>query len=216
MFSAENIKKYDLPKITKFAEYYTLYEGVTGDGLTMFFIVIETNKFDKQNLIAVSFYWHFIQDKVVKVQAPSIEADGTIKTSNVRPQVYICPAFVVTDAMMRQHIPTDLLPCYYRFAPLTEMYPLIGSANGIGGLTFNYVRRPYEKLYDGREYPIVYDNDPIVKIMNAMPGELITCDRIIFEAHPYQEKHTRVVVATNSTVDTITASGLCYGTSDKE
>lgn len=223
VFSAETIQKYKLPKITKFAENYTLYEGTSkknNENLDMFFIVIETNKFDKQNLMACIYYWHMIESKVKSIQPPTIKptADDPEAFETVvplsRPQVYICPAFVVTETMLKQHIPINLLPCLYRFAPLTEMYPLIGSANGIGGFTYDYDRTPYKPLYNKREYPIVFDSDPIVKILNAMPGELIQCKRIIFEASPYVETHIRVVQEIKNTINNIKPSGICYGTSN--
>lgn len=204
IFSKENEEKYGLIHITKFADNYILYEAEFNDKLTspeknyMYFIILEADKFDKLNITACSWFYHMFEDRINK------------QGINNRPQVYICPAYVITDTMFL-HIPTNIMPCLYRFVSLAEMYPMIGSKEGIFGLTYDYKIVPYEVAYNGRAYPIIFDYDVIVKILNAIPGDIICCKRVLNEGSPYGEYYIRKVTSTASDINIINPSGICYG-----
>ena len=103
------------------------------------------------------------------------------------------------------------MPCLYRFVSLAEMYPMIGSKEGIFGLTYDYKIVPYEVAYNGRAYPIIFDYDVIVKILNAIPGDIICCKRVLNEGSPYGEYYIRKVTSTASDINIINPSGICYG-----
>ena len=203
VFSKENETKYNLSHITKFADNYTLYEAEhkkdeTQESYFMYFIVLEADKFDKLNISACSWFYHLFEDKINKYGI------------NGRPQVYISPAYVITDTMFL-HIPTSIIPCLYRFVSLAEMYPMIGSKNGLYGMTFDYKIIPYEPAYNGRSYPIIFDYDIMVKILNAINGDVICCKRILNEGSPYCEYYLRRVTATNNDVNIINPNGICEG-----
>lgn len=209
IYSQEYETKYKLAHITKFADNYRVYKAIGTDPengkdkYNMYFIVLEATKFDKLNISACAWFYHKLEfDK-------NINKDGV----NGRPQVYICPAYVVTDQMFL-HIPTNIIPCLYRFMSLAAAYPLIGSKNGLFGMTYDYKIIPYEPLYNGREYPVIYDYDIIVKILNALPGELICCKRVLSEGSPYGEFYVRRIVPTASDVNVISPSGLCDGSEE--
>lgn len=199
VFSTENIKKWKLPHLTKFADNYTLYECKRSGHPNMYFITIETDKFDKVNIQACIWFYHFFEDIVYKTQ-------------KARPEVYICPAFVVTDAMFL-HVPTNLVPCMYRFAPLPTVYPLIGSKNTLFSMTYDYTLLTDEDLNGTRKYSIILDNDPVIKILNALPGETIQYKRVLCEGSPYGEYYRRTVVSTVTDINIIAPSGICNGKS---
>lgn len=215
-FSKENIDKYNLPHITKFANNYVLYKCTAGElpkyidkseaedlqeeiitqPKTLYIITIETNKFDKLNISACIWFYHMFEK----------ELDRKLE----RPQVFICPTFVITDAMTL-HIPINVLPCLYRFVSLCEMYPMIGSKNGLFGLTFDYKLIKYKPPCNGRKYSIVYDYDVMTKVLNALPGDIIECKRVLFEGTPYGEYYRREVINTANDINIISPSGICYG-----
>ena len=209
VFSKHNEELYGLPHITKFADNYTVYEALcNGNGSSndsgaynMYFIVLEADKFDKLNVSACCWFYHLFEDKINK--------NGI----NGRPQVYICPAYVITDTMFL-HVPVNIIPCLYRFASLAEMYPMIGSKEGLFGMTYDYKIIPFEPAYNGRIYPTIFDYDVIVKILNAVDGDIIQCKRVLSEGSPYGEYYFRRVMSTVSEINIINPSGLCNGTSD--
>lgn len=202
-YTKQNEELYGLAHITKFADNYTLYEAESKKAdenghYNMYFIVLEADKFDKLNISACAWFYHLFEDKINK--------NGI----NGRPQVYISPAYVVTDTMFL-HIPVNIIPCLYRFVSLAEMYPMIGSKEGLYGMTFDYKIIPYEPAYNGRTYSVIFDYDVIVKILNAVNGDLICCKRVLNEGSPYGEYYLRRVTPTTNDVNIINPSGLCDG-----
>lgn len=200
VFSKENEDKWNLQHITKFADNYTLWKCTTDDK-PLYFIVIETNKFDKLNISACCWYYHFFENEIDK--------------KSVYPQVFICPAFVVTDTMFL-HVPVNIIPCRYRFVSLCELYPMIGSSTELYGMSYNYrliknENGELEMPYNGRVYSIIYDKDPMVKLLNGLPSDVIEYSRVMFEGSPYGEKYRREIVSTMSDINVIAPSGLCLG-----
>lgn len=196
-FSHENIEKYNLPHLTKFASNYTLYGFERKNLPTIYAIVIETDKFDKINIQACIWYYHFFQDNIYQTQ-------------QTRPEVFICPAFVITDAMYL-HVPINILPCMYRFVPLPDLYPLIGSRNVLYSMTYDYKILDKSELGGTRKYSIVLDSDPIIKVLNAIVGDTIQYKRVLCEGSPYGEYYRRTVESTVTDVNVISPSGICYG-----
>lgn len=202
VFSKENEEKWGLQHITKFADNYTLYKcEMSNDEPNMYFIVLETNKFDKLNISACCWYYHLFENELDK--------------SYRYPRVYICPAYVVTDTMLL-HVPVNVLPCLYRFVSLCEVYPIIGSSEQLYGLSYDYKILPPNSLesnltYNGRAYTTIYDYDPMVKILNALPGDIIQYKRVLNEGSPYGEYYRREVTSTVSEINIIALSGLCNG-----
>lgn len=197
VFSSENIKKWKLPHLTKFADNYTLHRYDIPNKPSIYIIVLETDKFDKVNLQACIWFYHIFQDTVYKTQS-------------VYPEIYISPAFVVTPAMYN-HVPINLVPCMYRFVPLPEVYPMIGSKNMLYSMTWDYKILNKSEITGTREYSILFDSDPIVKILNAVVGDTIQYKRVLCEGSPYGEYYRRTIVNTMRDIHTIAPSGICSG-----
>ena len=199
-FSDENIKQYDLPHITKFAKFYSLYSTMK-DKKPLFFFVIESDRFDVLHLRACVGWWHLIKAEV---------------HDEVYPQVFICPAYVVTNAM-KVHIPINIFPCLYRVVSLCEIYPRIGSKTNVFGLSYDLKLMKDHKEFEDyeKELPAILDSDVDVKILNAIPGDIISCKRIIFDEFPYGEFYFRKVESTITGISSITPGGLCFGNLEK-
>lgn len=197
IFSAENIKQWNLPHLTKFADNYVLYEFTRNNKPSLYIITIETDKFDKVNIQACIWFYHYFEDKVYKTQT-------------VRPEVFICPCFVVTAAMFN-HVPINIIPCMYRFVPIPDIYPMIGSKSMLYSTTWDYRRLEPEEVMGTREYSIILDFDPLVKILNCIPGDTIQHKRVLCEGSPYTEYYRRTVVSTVTDINAIAPSGICYG-----
>lgn len=203
VFSKENEAKYGIPHITMFADKYVIYQMQMPDTKksNLFVIVMYATKFNKYFLTAAIFYYK-----------KYIEANIDVNGVDGRPQVILAPAWQITETMRTQHVPVNIFPCLYRFMSLVEVYPMIGSRNGLYGMTYDYERTPFRECYNGRLYPVIYDSDPMVKLLNAMPGELIKCRRVLQEGEGvYNEYSIRQVVTKKSEVGVIVESGICEG-----
>lgn len=204
-FSKETETKYNIPHITMFADYYTVYQMTATDPITkqnypLFMIVIEATKFNKLFISATIFYYK-----------KHIEGKVNIDGFNGRPQVILAPAFRVTE-QMALHIPINILPCLYRFVSIVEFYPMIGSKNGLFGLSRDYEVIPYVPPYNKREYPIIYDSDPMAKMLNTIPGDVVKCKICRAEGSSvYDEYYFRRVQSTTTSVGIISPSGICEG-----
>lgn len=196
-FSLENIKKWSLPRLTKFADNYVVHKFTIPKRAPLYIITLETNKFDKINIQACIWFYHLFQDDIYKTQT-------------TRPEIYISPAFVVTPAMYN-HVPTNILPCMYRFVPLPEVYCMIGSSRMIFGMTWDYRVLDNEEIKGTREYSILFDSDPIIKVLNAIPGDIIEYKRVLCEGSPYTEYYRRKVINTTTDINIIMPSGICLG-----
>lgn len=205
VFSKENIAKYNLTNITMFADFYTVYstkavDPVSKEKYPLFIIVIEATKFNKLFISATIFYYK-----------KHIEGNINPNGFNGRPQVILAPAFRVTEQMTR-HIPINILPCLYRFVSIVDFYPMIGSKNGLFGLSRDYEVLPYTPLYNGREYPVIFDYDPMAKLLNTLAGDVIKCKICRAEGQSvYDEYYFRRVVSTQNDVGKIAPSGICEG-----
>ena len=203
-YSQEMCKKYNIPFITKFADKYTSYlatrNGKDDPETNEAFVVIYADKVDVYFLIAVAaLYIEHFYDKVKK------DADA--------PHFTILPAFTVSESL-KSHYKRDILPdCNYRIFSLTELYPMIGSKSEIYKLTYNYKKHPYEPAFNGKEYVKIYDNDPIVKMLNALPGDLITCNALSYDDSVFSQTFIRQVERSVPNIHRIQPSGICirYG-----
>ena len=197
VFSKETETKYNMPHITMFADCYTVYKSEATDPITskpyaLFIIVIEATKFNKLFVSASIYYYK-------KWIEGSIDVNGF----NGRPQVILAPAFRVTE-QMTSHVPINVLPCLYRFVSIVDFYPMIGSKNGVFGMSRDYSVIPFEPLYNSREYPIMYDYDPIAKLLNTLPGDVVKCKICRAEGFSvYDEWYFRRVVSTNNDIGVI-------------
>lgn len=216
----DNLKKllppnYDVIKITKFADSYTIYllsdpepTDNTKDILNYnpnakilnlnkrneILIVLDTDKFDKQHYLAILGLW----PKFYKYIDNSVACPVTITSTNI-----------ITQAIGKHFIETSILPCNYRLFSLCEVYPLIGSKTKLwSGMSWDFELMEYEPLYNNGKYSIIYDNDPVVKIMNAMKDQLIICKQVNYEVSPYVEYSIRRVKQQLNDVESLDVSGL--------
>lgn len=205
VFSRETEAKYNIPHITMYADNYTVYQTKATDPISkkkynLYIIILEATRFNKLFVSATIFFYK-------KHIEGNINPDGF----NGRPQVILAPAFRVTE-QMTSHIPINVLPCLYRFVSIVDFYPMIGSKNGIFGLSRDYEVIPFEPLYNGREYPIIFDSDPIAKLLNTLPNDVIKCKICRAEGFSvYDEYYFRRVESTNNDVGVIAPSGICEG-----
>ncbi len=193
-FSKKLMEEHNLEHYTKFADNYIVWKGTRKDGSVEIFVTIETDHFDKQNILAVSGLYHMFSKYVV---------------NKTRPNISLCPAFVVTDSMFN-HISKNTIPCTFRFFSLCEVYPMIGSRTRMFKLTYDYELAEYTKPYNNKEYTTINSRDPMVKALNGLPGELLICKRIIYDVTAYSEYQIRLITSTIENPDIIDPSGICY------
>lgn len=201
-----------LDKVTKFADNYIIYrfskveksspiidllkecnENIKIKNLderVEFIIVVDSNKIDKQNYFALLALYPLIHDQ--------IKNDG-------RSYVTICPSNHIEPAM-RKHFNFNFIPCKYQLFSLYDVaYPLIGSKTTLWcGFVYDYQVIEYEKLYNGKNYSIITNNDPVVKLLNADDNDLIIAIQVLTETwRPYSEFIIKQVKPTNDELEEI-------------
>jgi hypothetical protein len=190
------VKKYALPLVTKFAEWYSVYElRWTDNEVRNYVIVIEDSRFDKLHLLPVIVYYDIFENHIRK--------------HSPKPEVFVCVNYVMTENML-QHIPTTLLPCLYRFLSLCEIYPRLGSPGHLFGYASEceIVDKNCESA-TGYRYSEVFDYDVDVKICNGIPGEVLKCKRILYESCPYAEFYFRRIISSATNISGMNKSGIC-------
>lgn len=184
VFSKDIMAKYKYKHYTKFADNYIIFLcKSTIDKHEEIYITVETDHYDKQNLLAISGFEHMIGEYLDK------------SCSYCRPTINICLCFVLTQAM-RSHVPTEIFSrkCFVRVFSLCNLYPMIGSKNKLYGLTFDYKILPYEKAYNDKDYIEISSSDPMVIALNGVMGELLVCSRIIYDETAYKDIQIRKIV----------------------
>lgn len=203
-------------KITKFANKYTIYvlsepkpanytkelqrynknvKILNLNPRKEILIVVDADKFDKQYFLAILSLWTIIKPYVDQNKD---ECLVTIVSTNI-----------ITQAITKHFINTTILPCNYRLFSLCEIYPLIGSKNSLWcGSSRDFELLKYEPLYNKNDYQVIYDDDPVVKIMNAKNNDLIICKQTYFETSPYTEFSIRQVKAKLNDTESLDISGL--------
>lgn len=181
-FSSKIKQEYNYTKsYTKFADNYVIYRCKSlEDNHNEIYITVETDHYDKQNILAISGFEHLIKNYLKESR------------DYPRPTINICFAFVITEAM-KSHIPpeTFFTDCNIRLFSLCSLYPMIGSKTKLFGLTFDYKILPYCEAYNNKDYPIISAGDPLVVALNGIEGELLLCARINFDVCVYKEYQIR-------------------------
>lgn len=106
-----------------------------------------------------------------------------------RPYISICFTSSLAEKQMaelniRYHKPIFDIP--YRFIILPNLYFTCGSKTQIGLLTSEHEILPFQKSYNGKDYAIIFSNDPMVIAMNGMPGELYKYNQVMFDHGVYK------------------------------
>ena len=259
-FSAESINRLkqlglEPTKITKFADSYIIYKfsdvkpsesidfikkynnGAKFKNLnerTEIAIVVDTDKVDKQNYLALQALYPIIHDELVKNNDYKMLYGGSPEskeqTENEQPELleteneseskdenyyiqfykYIsgpCYVTIMTtshiEPAMVKHFHTRFLPCNYRVMSLyDDLYPLIGSKTQLWyGCVKNYEVIEHEPLYNGYNYSYIYDDEHLVKLLNANPGDLIIATHVLNEGRPYLEFVIKEVKTRNADVE---------------
>lgn len=209
IFSKEIMEKYEYKHYTKFANNYIIYVcKSTEDNHKEIFITVETDHYDKQNILAISGFSHIIQDYI----------NESVKY--IRPYINICLCFVISQGM-RSHIPIDVfnhvpmfsyIPVKFRYIQMCRLYPMIGSKTKIGGLTFNYrlIKKDENeiKAYNNKSFSIVDGGEPMAIALNALDGDLLVCDRIIYDATAYSDTQIKMVKDEIEDLSIIPMSGI--------
>jgi hypothetical protein len=198
-FGQDTITKYNLVKITKFADNYRLYKA-SSDSHTEYFIIVENKgSFVKEHINACVWFYHIF------IKSDPHHDDDPF------PKITIMTAFVTTTKII-SHVKENIMPCKYRFISMPMIYPRIGSRTQIFGLAYDLELIDYVALPNGREYPLIYDDDIDVLILNGLVGQLVKCKRIFNDGSPFSEYSIRQIIEVRKTLDVIPKSGLCDGT----
>lgn len=198
-YTKEMCDEFGIMYITKFAEKYTTYLATTGGKENVEtnhgYIVVYSDKVDT----------YFISASAALYIA---HLRGKVKEDAYPPHVDILCAFNVNENL-RTHYKADILPtCNYRVWSLCEAYPMIGSKTDLYKLTYDYKKLPYIPTYNGREYLKIKDYDPMAKVLNAIPGELITCKYLSFDDAVYSSTSIKQVEHSRVNIHTIDESGI--------
>lgn len=182
LFSKYNINRFHITRYTRFADKYTLFRCEGNCYGTLFFVVVDTNHFDRVEIAVCSWFNHLIEPYIVP---------GNL----TRPQIFICTMSELTPNNYKK-ISENMFMTPYRVVSLWDLYTIIGSHTGNLGYTFDYklIDDLPELEYNQRDYAYISTYDPFVRIINAIPGDVIEYKRIINECSPYIELMRRRVV----------------------
>lgn len=210
IFSKEIMEKYGYKHFTKFANNYVIYKCKSlEDNHVEIFITVETDHYDKQNILAIQGFKHLIEEYIV----PS--------KYSFRPPINICLCFVVSQGM-QSHIPTNVFTgyVYLRFIQMCKLYPMLGSKTKIGGLTFNYrlIKKDENeiKTYNNKQFSIVDAGEPFAVALNAIDGDLIVCDRIIYDGTAYKDTQIKIVKDNTTNLSEVPSSGIVLNIDDSK
>lgn len=182
-----------------------------------YIITVNSDKIDKQNYLALQSLYPLIHEGLCKNngykmlyggEASNEEPEQTSEKSNYIQYykyisgdcyVTICPTNHIESAMQK-HFNTRFLPCNYRIISLYDAYPLIGSKSQLWAtcLSKDFEVCEYEPLYNGMNYSIIFDDELLIKILNANIGDIIIGTHIINEGRPYKEFSIKQVTARNN------------------
>lgn len=196
-------------KITKFADRYIIYKfsNVEKNSPSVnlikehnpdakicnledrieFVIVVDSDKIDRQNYMAIESLYPLIHNDLMKNKNFKFSPDSD-KFDDSEYYVTICPSNHIEEAM-KKHFNIKFIPCNYKFFSLYDVaYPLIGSKSSLWcGFVFGYETIKYEKLYNNYKYAVIYNYDPVVKLLNAKDNDLIIAMQTMIEGRPYIE-----------------------------
>lgn len=186
----EDIEMLNLKNVKERAEEYELFECED----QFYFIVIYSPKVEIQYFEACDWFEHLLKPFVYKTH---------------RPKVYICYAMIM-DQTKYKTIPRKLLSCPYRLVGIDRIHTIIGSNDGLNSFITDYeLLEEKEKSFNDRDFPLILDSDPVVKILNALPGELIRAKLLRNDkGHIFTTYEIRRVTNTKGSLGFFDKSGL--------
>lgn len=200
-FDIKTMKMYGYKRYTNFAERYVIYLCKSlVDEKPEIYITVESNHYDKQNILAIEGFTHIIKDYFVE------DFDY--------PRVNICLCFVLTEAI-KTHLPFTIFQqnVFMRIFSLCSLYPLIGSKTNLFGLCYKYDLVKFfdynnKETYNHKDYSVMFSGDPISIIFNALPGDLIVCYRILNDGATVEDVQLRKVTDIKKTHAKINEAGI--------
>ena len=188
--SKDDIARYNLSGIDASAECYELWECKD----QFYFIVVYAHSVEIKYFVACEWFNHLFKNFVYDVD---------------RPKVYLCSAFTI-DKTKYSKITTGLLKCPYRFVIIPKIHPLTGSINGLNGfISQDELLETKDRAFNNRDYSEILASDPAVKIVNALPGELIRVKYIASDAgNVFSAYKIRRVTSTRTRLGYFDGSGL--------
>lgn len=147
-------------------------------------IVIQDESFNKQHFLALPKLFYKIEPYVMDF-AKKNPKDCIIT---------IMTTYSISEKVST-HLDEHTFPINYRVISIINAYPMLGSKQGIKkfGFTRNYEVCEFQPYENNKRYAMVYDDDIMVKILNAMEGDLIACQVLINDSSPYYEWQIRQV-----------------------
>lgn len=194
-YNKNDIVKYGIIKCNRAALHYRLYSAETSKFGEMYFIILEADGYDREQIISAAYYYKLIGSKRLEQSS--------------RPLVYICTSYSMTESNVAT-TSQRVIPCMFRLVALPSLYPMLGSPNGLFGMTYDYrlLNKPTEDIFNGRSYSVVPDDDVMVIVLNGLPGEIMQYKRVLFEGSPYGEYYRRQIESTVDDDSNITHSGI--------
>lgn len=139
-------------------------------------IIVNSEKFDKQNYNVISILYPLFHSYI---EDDNITIMSTVKT---------------TESINNFYNTTKILPHDYKIFSICDIYPLIGSkTTKFSGFTYDYELLEFQELYNKNKYSSIFENDPVVKILNGKINQLIIAKKILFEKSPYEEFAVRQI-----------------------
>lgn len=161
-------------------------------------VVIKDDKFNRQHFLGLPKLFYKIEPYLSENDLASDECLITIITT-----------YAISEKIST-HVDDQTFPCNYRVMSLIDIFPLLGSKQGVAklGFTRNYEVCKYQPYENHKEYTIIKDSDVMVRILNAYEGDLICCQVLIQDTSPYYEWHFRKVVGSIHDNNLSDTSGL--------
>jgi hypothetical protein len=75
-------------------------------------------------------------------------------------------------------------------------------------MTTGYELMKYKEVYTKKTYSVIYDDDPVVKILNAERDQLIISKTVFYEVATYLEFTIRKVISKLADGENIDVNGL--------
>ena len=192
--SQNDIKEFNLSSYSpkNLAEKYALYEVPD----EFYFVIVYAHEFKTSYFQACEWFNHLFKPFV----------RGTIE----RPLVYLGYAFEMNQNDFDK-LPIKLLDCPYRLVSLPQLHHVVGSPNGLEGFVKDYELLKGEKAisFNNKRYPLITNEDVAVKLVNALPGEIIRAKQLYNDkGSVYAEYKIREVVRSKTTLGQFDSSGI--------
>jgi hypothetical protein len=166
---------------------------------TEILIIIHEKTFNKQHFLALPKLFYLFEESIAEMA----------KNNPDECYITIMPTYQISEKIS-SHLDNQTFPFNYRVISIIDAFPLLGSKQGIKkfGFTRYYDVCKYQPYENGKDYAMVYDDDIMIKLINAMVGDIVCCQVMINDSSPYYEWQFRRVHPMLHDTNTGDASGL--------